>query len=166
MRRRRNRSEIQGQHYEEQKVSIQYIYQITIWLTLEYNLFLRKFEEELLRDTRDIKPEEIFEIPTAQENEGEGDVDLMIKMEQLVLELPAPGDDDENRLMMLAREHMTPLAGVEGVYKRICKSGHGRMPPPDSIVTVHYNAYLEDELSSEVKPFDSTVLRGQPFSFM
>lgn len=42
----------------------------------------------------------------------------------------------------------------------------GEKPPLDSVVTVNYNAYVEDEASGEIVSFDSTVLRGKAMSFV
>jgi len=123
------------------------------------------FQEELLKGPKEV--EEIFEFPVIQENEGNNNNEMIIKMEQITLDVPLPDvEEGESQLLKFALEQMTSMAGVPGLYKRICRNGEGRMPPPNSIVTVHYNAYLEDEFSTQVKPFDSTVLRGQPLLFM
>lgn len=127
----------------------------------------RMFKENLLKGPQDINPEEIFEFPTAEEKEVDSNNDMIIKMEQMTLDVLLPDlEEGESLLLKLAEKQMTVLPNFPGVFKRICRNGEGRMPPLDSLVTVHYNAYLEDEISNQVKPFDSTVLRGKPFSFM
>jgi len=128
---------------------------------------LTMFKENLLKGPQDINPEEIFEFPTAEEKEVDSNNDMIIKMEQMTLDVLLPDlEEGESLLLKLAEKQMTVLPNFPGVFKRICRNGEGRMPPLDSLVTVHYNAYLEDEISNQVKPFDSTVLRGKPFSFM
>jgi len=127
----------------------------------------RKFKEELLKSPQEINHEQIFEFPTTQENDGESHNDMMIKMDQMTLDIPLSDIiEGENHLLKIAEEHMIPLPDNPGIFKRICRKGEGKNPQLDSIVTIHYNAYLEDEISSQIKPFDSTVLRGRPFSFM
>lgn len=98
-----------------------------------------------------------------QENEGDYK-DLSCKMDLLVLDLPVD-DDEENKLKRLCSQ-MTPVPGCNGVFKKLSQPGTGSCPPLDSIVTIHYNGYIQDEISNQVKSFDSTILRGKPKSFM
>lgn len=122
------------------------------------------FEKQLLEST-EIDPSEIFEITPTQEVDGEVK-ELYSKMDQEVLEYFIDGEDEENKLLKLATQMMTPLTGIDGVFKKLCKPGEGSHPPENSIVTIHYNAYLQDEISNQIKSFDSTFLRGKPKSFM
>ena len=114
--------------------------------------------------TKEINPEEIFEFQACQEDEG--DEDLELKMDQLVLDVPLLEGEEGNRILRLAEEKMTPLPGVTGIFKRVCHGGEGPTPSVDSIATIHYNAYVEDEISNQIKPFDSTVLRDRPMTFV
>ncbi len=89
-------------------------------------------------------------------------------MDLLVLELPDTVDDeneDENKLLTLSAQ-MSPIPGCDGIFKNVTKSGQGACPPPDSVVTIHFEAYIQDEVSNQIKSFDSTFLRGKPTSFM
>jgi len=118
-------------------------------------------------ESTEIDPSEVFEIESKQENVGDYQ-ELDNKMDLLVLDLPGGGDgedDDENKLLTLSAQ-MTPVLNCDGIFKKITKTGQGACPPPDSIVTVHFNAYIQDDINNQIKSFDSTVLRGNPKSFM
>src|SRR5512141_638012 len=54
------------------------------------------------------------------------------------------------------KENMT----ANGVTWEVIKEGTGASPVPGDSVTVHYTGWLENG-----KKFDSSVDRGQPFSF-
>lgn len=88
-----------------------------------------------------------------------------MKMDQQILDCFAGDEDEDNKLLKLSSQ-MTPLPGTEGIFKKLGQAGEGGFPPVDSIVTIHYNGYLQDEISNELKSFDSTFLRGKPKSFM
>lgn len=87
-------------------------------------------------------------------------------MDQDILDYFVGDEEEENKLLKLANQMMTPLPGIDGVFKKLCQSGEGSNPPENSIVTLHYNAYVQDEISNQIKSFDSTFLRGKPKSFM
>jgi FKBP-type peptidyl-prolyl cis-trans isomerase len=99
-----------------------------------------------------------------QEVDGDSK-ELYMKMDQEILELFSGDEDDENKLLKLSSQ-MTPLAGFDGVFKKLGQPGEGALPPEDSIVTIHYNGYIQDEITNEIKSFDSSFLRGKPKSFM
>ncbi|EGC37198.1 hypothetical protein DICPUDRAFT_77144 [Dictyostelium purpureum] len=46
------------------------------------------------------------------------------------------------------------------LVKRVIKEGYGELPPPRSLVTVHYEAYLSNN-----QLFDSSLQRNLPFTF-
>ena len=121
------------------------------------------FEKQLLEST-EIDPTEIFEMKAQQEVDGDSK-ELYMKMDQEILELFSGDEDDENKLLKLSSQ-MTPLAGFDGVFKKLGQPGEGALPPEDSIVTIHYNGYIQDEMTYEIKSFDSSFLRGKPKSFM
>jgi hypothetical protein len=121
------------------------------------------FEKQLLEST-EIDPSEIFEMKAKQEVDGESK-ELLMKMDQEILELFSGDEDEENKLLKLSSQ-MTPLPGFDGIFKKLGQPGEGAFPPEDSIVTIHYNGYIQDEISNEIKSFDSTILRGNPKSFM
>lgn len=87
-------------------------------------------------------------------------------MDQKILEYFTGDADEENKLLKLATQMMTPLPGVDGVFKKLCHPGEGNFPPENSIVTIHYSGYIQDDISNQVKSFDCTFLRGKPKSFM
>ncbi|KAI9554029.1 hypothetical protein GHT06_019301 [Daphnia sinensis] len=121
------------------------------------------FEKQLLEST-EIDPSEIFEMKAKQEVDGESK-ELSMKMDQQILEYFGGDEDEENKLLKLSSQ-MTPLPGFEGIFKKLGQAGEGGFPPIDSIVTIHYNGYLQDEVSNEIVSFDSSFLRGKPKSFM
>ena len=87
-------------------------------------------------------------------------------MDQQIFDLFTGDDDEENKLLVLSSQ-MTPLPGIEGIFKNLCQAGdEGCCPPDDSIVTIHYNGYIQDGITNQIKSFDSTFLRGKPKSFM
>lgn len=97
--------------------------------------------------------------------------ELSSKMDLEILEVDAENNEEENeenepnRLKKLA-EKMTPVEGCEGVYKKLSRPGEGGCPPENSIVTIHYNGYVQDEISGQIISFDSSVLRAKPQTFM
>lgn len=101
---------------------------------------------------------------SCQEVEGETKK-LYAEMEQQILECLNCEEDDEDKLLKMS-QRMTPLPGGVGVFKNLVQAGEGSCPPVDSIVTIHYNGYIQDEISNQVKSFDSTFLRGKPKTFM
>lgn len=123
----------------------------------------RLFEKQLLEST-EINPEEIFEVKPVQEVEGEVR-DLYNKMDQQILECFDVDEDEDNKIMKLSLK-MTPVPGIDGLFKKLCQPGEGICPPEDSIVTIHYNGYVQDDISNQIKSFDSTFLRGKAKSFM
>lgn len=127
--------------------------------------FKSLFERQLLESNGTFDPADIFELETCQENEDEIK-DLNNKMDLRILELPdEEGNDEDNKLQKLSSQ-MTPIPGCDGVFKKLCQSGQGSLPPIDSVVTIHFDGYLQDEISNQIKSFDSTILRGKPHTFM
>lgn len=127
----------------------------------------RLFEKQILEDGV-LDPSQIFEMKPVQEVEGETAEELAAKMESEALELPddiSLDDEETNALEKLAAK-MTPLPEEERIKKRLCKQGEGSCPPIGAFVTIHYNGYNFDEISNQVVPYDSTVLRNKPQSFV
>ena len=121
------------------------------------------FQKQLL-DVAEIYPNTIFEVTYSQENEGDQQA-LMMAMEQQTI--PLPSEEIEGDKLVFLSKSMEPVPGyVDGIYKKLIVDGVGNCPPVDSIVTVHYNAYVEDESSGEIISFDSTVLRGKTRTFL
>ncbi|XP_050080615.1 inactive peptidyl-prolyl cis-trans isomerase shutdown [Anopheles maculipalpis] len=58
------------------------------------------------------------------------------------------------------RQKMEPIS--EHIYKRITKAGVGEELPDNTQVKVDYNVFFE----MDVKPADSSTLRGKPFRFV
>lgn len=127
-------------------------------------MFLNSIFEKQLLESTEIDPSEIFEMKAKQEVDGESK-ELSMKMDQQILEYFGGDEDEENKLLKLSSQ-MTPLPGIEGIFKKLGQAGEGGFPPIDSIVTIHYNGYLQDEVSNEIVSFDSSFLRGKPKSFM
>jgi len=121
------------------------------------------FEKQLL-DSTEIDPTEIFDFKMPQEVEGDAKK-LCNLMDAQILDCINCDDEDENKLQKLSGQ-MTALPGFDGVFKKLTSAGEGLCPPDGSIVTVHYNGYVQDEISHQVKSYDSTVLRGKPMTFM
>lgn len=121
------------------------------------------FEKQLLEST-EINPDEIFDVKPVQEVEGEVQ-DLHNKMDLQILEYFANDEDEEHKLMKLSAQ-MTPVQGIDGLFKKLGQPGEGVCPPDDSVVTIHYNGYVQDEITNQIKSFDSTFLRGKSKSFM
>ena len=115
-------------------------------------------------DSTEIDPNEIFDFKLPQENEGETKR-LHNLMDEQILDCVNVDDEDGNKLLKLS-SYMTPLPDCEGVFKKLSSPGEGFCPPYDSIVTIHYNGYVQDEASNQVKSYDSTVLRGKPLTYM
>ena len=121
------------------------------------------FQKQLL-DVAEIDPNTIFEVTSSQENEGDQQA-LMMAMEQQTI--PLPSEEIEGDKLVFLSKSMESVPGyVDGIYKKVIVEGVGNCPPVDSIVTVHYNAYVEDEFSGEIISFDSTVLRGKTRTFL
>ena len=120
------------------------------------------FQDQFL-GVNEIDPNALFELPTIQENEGDQQA-LMLEMEQQTI--PLPNEEIEGNKMIYLSKSMEPLEGYNGIFKKLAVKGTGPCPTIDSIVTVHYNAYAEDEASGEIVSFDSTILRGKTKSFM
>lgn len=87
-------------------------------------------------------------------------------MDLLVLELPDVDSENEyeNKLLSLSAQ-MSPIPECNGIFKKITQPGQGACPPPNSVVTIHFEAYIQDEINNQIKSFDSTLLRGKPVSF-
>lgn len=60
------------------------------------------------------------------------------------------------------KEKMTNVTPNGTVKKKVLREGIGEIIPQDSLVTIHYDAYLE---FNEV-PFDSSTLRGKAWEFL
>lgn len=87
-------------------------------------------------------------------------------MDQQILDcVNCDDDEDDNKLLKLSNQ-MSPLPDCEEVFKKLSSPGEGSCPPEGSIVTIHYNGYVQDEITNQVKSYDSTVLRGKPMTFM
>ena len=92
----------------------------------------------------EIDPTKLFEMPSVQQNEGDEQA-MHLKLEQQVVE--APYDDQYNgSSIQFLTSSMTEL-GDTGIFKKIQVQGVGLCPPEDAIVTIHYNASVEDEAS-------------------
>jgi len=123
----------------------------------------RMFQKQLL-DVAEIDPNSIFEVCPTQENEGDKHALMMAMAQQTI---PLPNENIEGDKLVYLSKSMEPVSGYkDGVYKKVIVDGVGTCPPVDSIVTIHYNAYVEDESSGEIISFDSTVLRGKTRTFM
>lgn len=66
-----------------------------------------------------------------------------------------------------AVSQFTPPAQVEQLIKRETKTGQGEQAKPGDEVVVHYTGWLYEPKGEEFRgrKFDSSVDRGQPFSF-
>ncbi|KAM9962990.1 hypothetical protein ACTFIW_006211 [Dictyostelium discoideum] len=68
--------------------------------------------------------------------------------------------DSNNNIINKPRKAGIQLDSDGCLIKRIIKEGYGEIPPPRSIVTVHYEGYLSNQVL-----FDSSVQRNSPFTF-
>jgi len=71
---------------------------------------------------------------------------------------------NENDLNTTKETNMSRTKTDSGLEYEILKEGTGVTPKPGQKVTVHYTGWLEKDVDTD-KKFDSSVDRGEPFSF-
>lgn len=109
-----------------------------------------------------------LEIPA---NLAYGKNDLIFEVEMLGIDAPAAGNanaagkgeakkDDTPDPVPSSIEGLTPVTTESGLKYYVLKKGDGEIPRSGAEVTAHYSGWLTDGTL-----FDSSVKRGQPFTF-
>jgi len=100
-----------------------------------------------------------------------GKNDLIFEVEMLGIDAPGAGnaaapnqdetkDDDKPDPVQSSIEGLTPVTTESGLKYYVLKAGDGEVPRSGAEVTAHYSGWLTDGTL-----FDSSVKRGQPFTF-
>ena len=72
--------------------------------------------------------------------------------------------EDNNKTAQIGNTKMTRTRNASGLEYEILQEGSGATPSAGKMVTVHYTGWLNNN-GEPGKKFDSSVDRGQPFSF-